>query len=150
MIIPDPLNRRALNSAQNFSKSVNNGIREAFPDIGKKLKADARRSIRQPPKTGRIYRRRIRGRIRNHQASAPGQPPANMEGALQKTVDYKIKGDELEFGAGDQGDVQYAKYLEDGTKKMKPRKYLIRSILKNSKNTEKDFERHILRNFEKV
>jgi HK97 gp10 family phage protein len=71
-----------------------------------------------------------------------------MEGVLQKTVDYKIKGDELEFGAGDEN-VEYAKYLEDGTKKMKPRKYLIRAILKNSKNTENDFERHILRNMER-
>lgn len=78
----------------------------------------AQRSILKGPKTGRIYKlgRRV------HQASAPGEPPANDTGRLVSSLRAEISTEALTASliAG----TQYAIYLEFGTRRMEPRPFL--------------------------
>lgn len=127
-IIKDgPQNKKFFDQINKIGRSTDEGIRKAFFTVGTLLRKEARRSIIQGPKTGRLYR--IKGR--RHRASAPGEPPANFTGTLQKSVGFKTHGKrELEFGAR----APYAAFLELGTSKMQKRPYLIRSINNLSKN----------------
>ena len=77
----------------------------------------AQEAIRNPPKTGRIYKY---GKV-SHQASAPGEAPATDTGALAanaKTEQQKPAMWEILFFQ------DYAAALEFGTPKMLPRPYL--------------------------
>jgi HK97 gp10 family phage protein len=88
---------------------------------------DANRSIAAGGKTGRIYRRRGI----EHQASAPGEPPATDTGALIASgrADAEINGDTVnaivEYRA------PYAVHLEYGTRKMAARPFLTPAIERN-------------------
>lgn len=78
--------------------------------------------ITSPPKTGRIYR--TRGVT--HQASAPGEAPANETGRLvnSRRIDLfegELRG-RLTFST------EYALPLEVGTKNMEPRPYARRAL----------------------
>ena len=64
--------------------------------------------------TGRIYRRK-RG---YHQASAPGEFPANDTGRLLASMKRSVSSDEAKIGTN----MFYAKYLREGTRKMARRK----------------------------
>lgn len=137
----DKDNRKVFTQIQNAPNATMQGIRRAFYFIGKDLTKTARRSIIDPPKTGRVYKRTTKsGRRRRHRASAPGEPPANMTGTLQKSINFLVKGsDQLEFGAN----AEYAGFLELGTRKMAKREYLIRAIENRQKNTRNFFEKEI-------
>lgn len=79
--------------------------------------------IMNPPKTGRLYRRR--GVV--HQASAPGEAPANDTGRLVNSRSIQLFPDRLaarlNFGT------KYAGMLEYGTPKMEPRPFARRSLI---------------------
>lgn len=113
-------------SVAKAARKFKTAVKNALTDMGKDLKKQTKLSINNVGRTGRIYRVRIRGKIKRHQASAPGQVPANMTGALKRSVQYKVTNPvTLEYGAGDStGPVDYAKYLEMGTSRMAPRPYL--------------------------
>ena len=74
--------------------------------------------IMQPPKTGKFYKR---GKDRLHQASAPGQSPANDYGNLVKSITTKYDEPKLE-GTVNVG-AKYAEALEYGTQKMEARPF---------------------------
>lgn len=78
--------------------------------------------IMSPPKTGRIYRRRGV----EHQASAPGEAPANDTGRLVNSRRIDLFEDQLRgrltFSTA------YAAALELGTQKMEPRSYARRAL----------------------
>lgn len=81
------------------------------------VREEATSLVVNPPKTGRLYRRN--GRI--HQASAPGEHPANDTGFLiasiaTETDENALKGS-VNIGA------EYGKFLEYGTVKMAPRPF---------------------------
>ncbi len=108
-------------------KSIHNGLH----GLGKQLVRDSVQSIKQGPKTGRIYRVIINGKRVRHQASAPGEKPANMTGNLIKKHRYNVIGSKfMEFG----NDAFYSKWLELGTRKMENRRFLLRAIQKNWRN----------------
>lgn len=80
-------------------------------------------------KTGRWYV--FRGRP--HQASAPGEAPANRSGELQRSIGYQVRGwHSVEFGTT----LPYGKWLENGTKdgKIAPRPFLSRTVKEKSKD----------------
>jgi hypothetical protein len=117
-------------------------------ELGKELTKEARRSIIKGPKTGRFYR--IKGRKRRHRASAKGEPPANLFGNLQKSIDFLVKGSRnMEFGAGNK-DLLYARRLELGDDHVKKRPYLLRAINKKEKDTERIFENELERNLNQL
>lgn len=66
-------------------------------------------------KSGRIYPKPGGGRYR---ASAPGQYPAMPTGALDKSIKYVVSGNRMDIGTS----VFYAKFLREGTRKMRRRK----------------------------
>ena len=97
------------------------GIQNALHVIGDVVGNRTGRLIKEGPKTGRVYR--FRGR--DHQASAPGQAPANRSGRLLKSFNYNVHGPySMELGES----VDYAGFLEDGTGRMRPRPHVIRAI----------------------
>ncbi len=149
----DKKNRNVVAQIKNAPDATKQGIRRAFYFIGKDLTKEARRSIIEGPKTGRVYIRRVNGRRRRHRASAPGEPPANFRGRLQRTVDFLVKGNDMEFGAGGKSVkgklVNYAGFLELGTPKMAKREYLIRAIKKRRKQARVFFEQELKRGLTK-
>lgn len=79
-------------------------------DAGESTADTLRKGIMSPPKTGRRYGR--------HQASAPGEYPANKSGDLASGIRTRISSDEAETGTTD----MHGFYLREGTRYMRPRK----------------------------
>ena len=124
IIRPATKNQETLRKINYASKTTQRAVRRAFFVIGHQLVKTAKEQVLKGPKTGRIYRIKRGKRYKNHQASAAGESPANLSGELRKSIGFEIKGSEqLEFGSG-RGGVKYARYLEEGTKKMAPRPLL--------------------------
>lgn len=91
-----------------------------------RVQTAAVKRIQRGPKTGRVYERgdTLRGNKPTHQASAPGQPPASDSGRLASSIETYVSG--LEGWVFTK--VEYAKGLELGTSKIKPRPWLLPSI----------------------
>ena len=142
-IIASPKNAKVFNQIKRAPKSTMRGIRNGFLETRKDLVREARRLITEPPKTGRIYLQRLKGRLVRHQASAPGEAPANFTGALRSSVGAEVSsGNQMEFGAGSTS-VEYARILELGGGNIAPRPYLIKSINNEEKNTRVNFDKAI-------
>jgi hypothetical protein len=127
-------------------------IRKAFYYIGKDLVRDAAREILKKPKHGRIYTVIIDGRTVKHQASAPGEAPANLRGDLRKSLDFNVEGsNKMEFGYREEfinrknspRGVVYGRALELGyePRNLEPRPNLLPTIKRNYKNSQKHFYR---------
>jgi hypothetical protein len=149
----DENNRKIFLQVKDLENRTERSIRQSFYKIGTQLMKEARRSIIQGPKTGRVYR--IKGRKRRHRASAPGEPPANLFGNLQKSVNFEVRGSkEMIFGAGNDSDVKYARILELGgnTKfaTIQPRPYLIRAINEKEKQTDVIFNGNLKRDLNRL
>jgi len=143
-ITEDPRNKKTLLKIKRSRKDFKKGIREGFFELGAKNKQDAKRAITKGPKTGRVYR--IRGR--RHRASAAGQAPANLSGALRRSVDMEIKGsDSMEFGYKDTA--EYGKFLEEGTVNMAKRPNIVTTVRKNQKDAKIMMRRNINKNLKK-
>lgn len=104
-------------------RATNLALTAAWKEVGTLLTNKLQYMIRNGPRTGRVYT--FRGR--KHQASAPGEVPANRTGKLAKSVKYKATGHHtLVFGE----EAEYAGWLENGTHnkgggiKMAPRPHL--------------------------
>jgi HK97 gp10 family phage protein len=81
------------------------------------VQGDAQRRILDGPKTGRVYKR---GKG-FHQASAPGESPANDLGALVQSIKASaVDRTEVQVVA----DAKYAAFLEYGTRAMEARPYM--------------------------
>lgn len=83
------------------------------------------KSMRDTPKTGRVYRR---GKI-VHVASSPGNPPAIDTGELIRSVMFDVRDMEIEIGS--LGGAPYSKHLEFGTKKMEARPFVNPAVEKH-------------------
>lgn len=105
----DPQNKHVYFGIDKLTKKHKKAIRNASFDIGREIRRDARSAINNIGKTGRIYR--IGGRV--HQASAPGQEPANITGRLRDSIDFDVRSyKQVEFGYRE----LYGRFLEDGTR----------------------------------
>lgn len=131
----DPRNRRTIATIEKIYPRFRRGIKHALHEIGSENVNFLRKIIRDKNKTGRLYF--IRGKI--HQASAPGESPANLTGKLAKTADYKVRGTyQCEFG----DKMFYGKFLEEGTKKMLPRPHIIRTVKKKERDNYRSLTEH--------
>lgn len=161
----DPGNERVFAQVTLLQSLTRTSIRQAFYAIGKDLKDTSQELILSGPKTGRIYKKSAKiftiknaqggsyrystGVRNNHQASAPGQAPANLSGNLRKSIGYDIRGGEqLEFGSrnmvpmggkADQNVAAYARRLELGDSKMGARPYLRPAFAANQANITEHF-----------
>lgn len=122
-------------SVHRHQQAIQNGLHVVGDLVGRRN----RQLIRQGPKTGRVYR--INGRL--HQASAPGEAPANLSGRLAKSYNYNVHGpSQMEVGQS----APYAGFLEDGTGRIRPRPNMIRAI----NDTQGDVVRAFYDEIEKV
>lgn len=105
-------------------------LKNALNGIGSEVVNLTSRYIHNGPKTGRVYN--FRGS--EHQASAPGESPASRTGRLARSGDYEVRNhQEMTVGLSE----DYAKYLEDGTRRMKPRPSLGRAVRAKARDTER-------------
>lgn len=95
------------------------------------LREEALRLIQDTPKTGRIYRRRGV----EHQASAPGEPPASDTGRLVQSIRTEYFPDELKGVL--QASTAYAAFLEFGTSRMEPRPFMRPAVSNKRADIEK-------------
>ncbi len=106
------------------------------------MKANVRRFLKQvgdatkkkmieeaaAPKSGKLYHL---GGGATYRASAPGEFPANKYGKL--SASYRVETEATEVTVGT--NVYYSRYLREGTRKMRPRKFL-REALNHSLHNE--------------
>lgn len=155
-IQPASSNDKALQFTRQIDQKTRNAIRQAFYFIGKDLRQTSQQLIASKNKTGRIYRIRLNGVNIKHQASAPGEAPANLTGNLKASLGFDVRGSyEMEFGSRSeapkagvspkQAVAKYSVYLELGTSKIAPRPYLKPSIDQNTGNGVQHFERELQR-----
>lgn len=117
-------------------RAIESGIKNGFEVLGKRLQRAGQKAILNGPKTGIIYKR---SGGRTHQASAPGEAPANDTGNLLKSVEYKARSTELVWGYT----AKYGRFLELGTRKMKKRPNIIKRSVESQKEAKADFEKTI-------
>jgi hypothetical protein len=133
MIEPGPNNIVVIETIYSASENADIGARRGFHRIGLEMVEYNRKLIYKGPKTGRLYK--IPGRKRKHRASAPGEAPANLSGALAKSIGYEITpANEMAFGSrskdDSKGGVAYGGWLDGGTKRIKPRPHVSRTAAK--------------------
>jgi hypothetical protein len=136
-------NRLAFESSENIAAHTRHGIELALWRSGKDIQGEFNRQVLAKGKTGRIYIRRIKGGARRrHQASAPGETPANITGKYRRGFGFNVDGaHQLRIGVeaiGTGSDSKYPLYLEVGTSRMEARPGL--------RNAVRASERDILRN----
>lgn len=110
----------AIKSAKNLGPSTRFGIEKAWWRSGKAIHDTFNTQVLdKSAKSGRIYIRRTKGGARRrHQASAPGESPANRTGTYRKGFDFQVRGEhELVVG----NTVKYSGFLELGTSRMRTR-----------------------------
>lgn len=138
---PDFRNKEVELKLKNLNRDMIKGIRTALFEIGAENTQTTKKFIYAPPKTGRMYR--YKGRP--HQASAPGESPANRSGFLARSIDYRVVGIErVEFISS----AIYSNVLEDGYKfkgnrEIKPRPYFIRTIVKKRRDNYNSLKRNV-------
>jgi hypothetical protein len=89
-------------------------IQRVITEVALKIDREAKLLIARGPKTGRQYGK--------HQASAPGEAPATNTGRLIQSILWQLghQGISAEVGSP----LDYASYLETGTKRMAARPWL--------------------------
>jgi len=123
---------KAMNRATN-PHYMDVAILTGLIEIGKRLKKTSR-SGQNRKGSGRLYG--------NHRASKAGQYPAKNTGRLLRGTDFRSGPRHMEFGSN----VEYAEFMENGTKTIAPR-----PLLRNSHDeNEKDFERIMENSVRKV
>lgn len=114
-----PGNKSTIKTLTELETYTTRGLRSALFDIGFKNARDAGDLINNESRSGRVYF--VKGTP--HQSSAPGEAPANMSGRLKKSMNYLVRGyHEVEFGST----ARHALWLEEGTKLIQPRPFLIK------------------------
>jgi HK97 gp10 family phage protein len=90
-------------------------------------------SIQRDPKTGAVYG--------NHQASAPGQPPATDTGQLVRSITMSVEGTEGEVVGVIRASAPYAAMLEFGTSNIAPRPYMQPGLESQRRKIEEMFRK---------
>ena len=126
---------RALAKIDEHAEITERSIRYAWFELGKELKGVALAEIRSRDKRGRVYLiRGPSGRMRRHIASAPGQSHASRSGRLERSISWKIRGDNsLDFGYGVSTTAANAApdhdiFVEFGTRNMFARPSLLNAV----------------------
>lgn len=135
---------------KNFKKSLNDIINTAKEDIFEELSVESailqtqvRKKIAKGSRSGKIYKR---GSIQ-HQASAPFEPPKTDKEGLVSSVFNEVSQQKLEFKVG--SEKKYARYLEFGTTKMKPRPFLFPTFKEHKVSILKSIKQVIQKNIQK-
>lgn len=124
MIIFKPTSSRTKTTLKDITEAENyftKGLRKALFEIGLNGLKENARKINNDNRTGKVY-------FVNdipHTASSAGQSPSNRTGKLKRGYGYHVrKYDEVEIG----NIVNYAKFLELGTRRIEKRPTLVRTM----------------------
>lgn len=115
--------------SRQVQQSIDTELKRALLVSAKKVEGDAKRSIMEGGKTGRIYKR---GGV-VHRASAPGEAPANDTGRLVNNINSSlntVKGNEATVWVN-KASVAYAAMLEFGTHLMSARPFFFPALERN-------------------
>jgi hypothetical protein len=115
------------NNAGKLTAAVHSAAARAVAATAENSQLILREKILRGPKTGRVYTHGPQPLP--HQASAPGESPANWTGALQDSIRYQeVPGDGLTWAVviGNQDGI--ADFLEHGTVRMAPRPFIEPSL----------------------
>lgn len=98
--------------------AIRRAVAQGVVAAAEAVRSEAVSLILDSAKTGRVYHRRSV----DHQASAPGEPPASDTGRLVSSIrtNYRNGGLVATISAS----TAYAAYLEYGTRKMAPRPFM--------------------------
>lgn len=110
-----------------YKRKQGKQLMKAAHASGLVVQNEARRSVLKGPKTGKIYKR---GR-KEHQASAPGEPPASDTGTLANRIIVSVDATKLSVKVI--AKTLYSWFLEYGTKRMKPRPFMFPALLNKRK-----------------
>jgi len=111
-----------LENIERYGVKVENDFKTLVKGTAQEIRTKAIKKIQRGEKTGRIYEKYLPRR--SHQASAPGEPPATDTGRLAASIEAEVSGMSGAVGTG----LDYGKYLEFGTTKMKARPWLTPSV----------------------
>lgn len=144
---------------RDFSRSkdaMKRGLRKGANISGDQLVKQLIKDMRLP-KTGRVYSTRIGKRgaelksLRRYNASSPNQVPAIVTGEFRRSLGFEVQGSSrLVFGSGKDGMAKYAKFLEEGTSRMKARKPLQRTAKKMNNQIDKNLIRMIRKEYRAI
>lgn len=118
---------RLARSTDQIKARAKSEIEKALFASGKQVEKEAKLSITNGQKSGRLYKR---GKAIFHRASAPGEAPASDTGRLVNSINTTISGLEALVVAG-RGAVKYARMLEFGTSKIAPRPFMFPALEKS-------------------
>lgn len=136
----DSKSKIVLVKIKNSDRILDNELRHAWYFIGKQLKSTASKNILKKGRQGRKYR--YKGRV--HIASIAGESWANRSGTARKGLKFRVVNTKkLIFG----NTVDYVKFLEEGTVKMKARPAHLISIKENRTKIINAFESRIPKAF---
>lgn len=122
---------KLITELDNTQKLLKISMEKSLQACGEMLKQEMIKRIESGSKTGNMYG--------NHQASAPGQSPADDSGDLVRS----LKVDVLKNGEMNIKGTIYALYLENGTSKMQPRPFIQPSIKGVRRQIQKIFEKEV-------
>lgn len=129
------IDTRALKQLTKSFKSIEmksrSKMRILVKQLGSEVVSEVKAEMTKKNKTGRIYRvgtgvnGRILKNVRLHRSSAGNEHPAVRSGNLRKSMYYKVRSYNMVVIGNS---AKYAKYLENGRKKMQPRKLIKRPV----------------------
>lgn len=110
----DSKSQKVLVDIKNLEKNSAPALKKSLYFVGKKLRQTASKNILKRGRQGRVYK--YKGR--RHISSSPEESWANRSGTARRGLTFGVVNPtKLIFG----NTVPYAKYLEFGTRTMKPR-----------------------------
>ena len=118
--------KKFVEGIEKAKKEYSKKCKAAAMEIGAMMEKEVRMTLSHPG-TGRVYTRRGI----EHQASAPGEPPAPDTGSLRASVTHEVvgSGNSIEVRVGT--NKKYGKTLEFGTFSIAPRPWLFKTIKEN-------------------
>lgn len=105
---------------EDYSDDVLHELRKAVDATGIMIRSSIVKKIQRSAATGRQYGK--------HRASAPGEPPATDTGRLASSITFDASAKTGKIEAEVKSIVNYAAYLEYGTRKMAKRPSWLPSI----------------------
>jgi HK97 gp10 family phage protein len=124
--------QQLLNQMKKLGADADAVVLKTITDLVLQTKAISMKGIRARPKSGITY---MRGSV-SHQASSPGEYPANDTGRLLNSI--QVEAPSLGNLTGRVGtNVQYGPMLEFGTSRMAARPWLLPSFTQAKINVEK-------------
>ena len=114
-------------ASDRVKQAVADELNKAVYASAQKVSSEAKRSLLDGNKSGRIYKH---GSVL-HRASAPGEAPASDTGRLVNSINSYAVGNGEAISVAGRGTVKYAAMLEFGTIKIAPRPFMLPALEKS-------------------